>query len=119
MGCQNPLPKYTFSLQLTDHTRSEYANCFDEAGTAFLNNVSATEVHEKWLNKETDPNADLFLKETFEKPMWNSWEVKLKVKKENYNDNEKIRLEVLACNLKNASIDGKRSVTEWWGSTNG
>merc|ERR1712194_604992 len=68
-------------------------SAFDEVGKLFLG-VTAAEVHEKWVAKETDPAADQWIERVFKAPNFTKWSLRLMVKKDTFNDIERLKLNI-------------------------
>jgi len=96
-----PVPRYILQMSCTDHTASSWLSCFNDAGAEILG-VDATILSQK---KDNDPVA---FEQVFQDAIFKQFVFRIKAKKENYNGETKVRLQI----VKSTPIDFQKD-SEW------
>ena len=94
--CQHPVPRFLAQFTLSDHTSTLECSAFDEVGKQILGCDAAT-VAELWERKGKDPVAQAQLEQLFSTATCTRWRVRLRSKKETWQDAETVRIQAVDC----------------------
>jgi len=91
--CQQDFPecenRYILSFNIADHTASQWVSCFNEEGKIILQRTA----NEMAAFKESDPNA---FEATFSDALFSRYNLKIRAKSENYNDENRVKCSIIA-----------------------
>ena len=90
----HPMARWMCQFIACDHTGSQYIASFDEVGVKLLG-CTANEAASRWDRREVDNSLDGEIEEIFKQGLFKRWRLKLKSKKEIYNDEEKLKISAL------------------------
>lgn len=90
----HPMARWMCQFIACDHTGSQYIASFDEVGVKLLG-CTANEAASRWDRREMDQSLDGEIEEIFKQGLFKRWRLKLKSKKEIYNDEEKLKISAL------------------------
>lgn len=93
--------RMVLSCNLADHTDSTWATCFQESGELMLG-IKAQELGEL---KNADPNK---YDELFSEVVFKEYMFKLRARMETYNDERRVKCDVLQCDEINYGTESKR-----------
>lgn len=87
--------RYLLNCRVADSTGTTQLSCFDEAGVKLMGGLTGDQMAELWARRDVDPAAGDEIEEIFRKAYWMRWSVKMRSKKDNFNDEERIKSQVL------------------------
>ena len=96
--CDHPRPRWVLNLSISDHTASQVVSTFDEIGQQILC-CDAAEAARLWAARECDHIAALKLDEMFRAVQFKRYRMRLRSKKEMWNDEERLKVYVVECSL--------------------
>lgn len=95
LGHQNaPSARWICQFSACDHTGSSYFSSFDEVGVKMLGH-KADEAARRWDRREIDQAMDVEIEQIFKRGLFKRCMLKVKSKKEIYNDEEKLKYSAL------------------------
>lgn len=89
-----PSARWICQFSACDHTGSSYFSSFDEVGVKMLGH-KADEAARRWDRREVDQSMDVEIEQIFKRGLFKRCMLKVKSKKEIYNDEEKLKYSAL------------------------
>lgn len=100
--CNEPLVRWQVSgVQISDASGSSKVDVLGDKGDAVFN-CTAKEAADLWNRQQEDPNASAHVEAMFQRVMWRQVSLKLRSKKEVWNEQERTRSSVEQCTSVNA-----------------
>lgn len=91
---ERAVARWMATFSIGDHTGVQYVSGFDESlQTVF--GFSAQEFADLWERRDTDTSAYGRIEETFRSRSFTKWRLRLKSKKELWNDEEKLKVSIM------------------------
>lgn len=109
--CEAPCPRWMVSFAIADQSGSQFVSCFDETGQKMIG-CSASDIAQLWDMKDTDAAAAMQLEHIFKSAQFKRWRLRLRSKKEVYNDEEKLKVSVVDCEQVSLAADGRKKLAE-------
>ncbi|CAE8594374.1 unnamed protein product, partial [Polarella glacialis] len=109
--CQEPTARWIAQFAIGDHTGNQYVSSFDETGQKILG-CKASEVAELWLVKESDLVAAARIEQLFKAAQYKRWRLRLKSRKEVWNDEERLKFSVLDVSPVDVVKDARAKLAE-------
>jgi replication factor A1 len=109
--CEKPTPRWVLSFDISDHTSSQYVSAFDEAGKSVLG-CDASEAAALWEQRDTDMAAAARFEELFKAAQFKRRRMRLRSRKEMWNDEERVKVSLLECRPVAFPTDGRRMLSE-------
>ncbi|CAE8608872.1 unnamed protein product [Polarella glacialis] len=109
--CQEPTARWIAQFAIGDHTGNQYVSSFDETGQKILG-CKASEVAELWLVKESDLVAAARIEQLFKAAQYKRRRLRLKSRKEVWNDEERLKFSVLDVSPVDVVKDARTKLAE-------
>jgi len=109
--CETPCARWLVSFAIADQTGSQLVSCFDDTGHKIVGR-SASEVARLWEMKDNDAVAAAQLEQILQSPQFTRWRLRLRSKKEVWNDEERLKISVVDCEQVGLAADGRRKLEE-------
>ncbi|CAE8636591.1 unnamed protein product [Polarella glacialis] len=109
--CQEPTARWIAQFAIGDHTGNQYVSSFDETGQKILG-CKASEVAELWRVKESDLVAAARIEQLFKAAQYKRWRLRLKSRKEVWNDEERLKFSVLDVSPVDVVKDARAKLAE-------
>lgn len=93
-GCQEPRARWMFSPVFGDETGSQSMRVFDEAGVVLMG-CQANVLARAWDQKDSDAAAADEVDNIFRAAQWKRWRLRIKSKREMWNDEDRINVTVM------------------------
>merc|ERR1719487_727597 len=104
--CHDPSARWTASFSICDHSGSQYVSVFDEIGQKVLG-CTAQEMAQLWDRKDDDVQAAMEIERVFKAAQFKRWRLRLRSKKEVWNDEERVKVVAVDCDPLRLSTDGR------------
>lgn len=109
--CTEPKPRWILNFSIADHSGSQFVSVFDEMGAKVLS-CEAAEAARLWEMKEADSGAAFQFEQLFKRAQYKRWRMRLRSKKEVWNDEERVKVEALECDAVAYSSDARSKLKE-------
>ena len=111
--CNQPRPRWVLNLSISDHTASQVVSTFDEIGQQILC-CDAAEAARLWDARAFDQGAAIRIEEIFKAAQFKRYRMRLRSKKEMWNDEERLKVSVVECSLLSDShvADGRAKLQD-------
>eukprot|EP00746_Dinoflagellata_sp_MGD_P124179 gnl/MRDRNA2_/MRDRNA2_58766_c0_seq1.p1 gnl/MRDRNA2_/MRDRNA2_58766_c0~~gnl/MRDRNA2_/MRDRNA2_58766_c0_seq1.p1 ORF type:complete len:580 (+),score=121.03 gnl/MRDRNA2_/MRDRNA2_58766_c0_seq1:88-1827(+) len=93
-SCQEPIARWMFSPTFGDETGSMIMRVFDEAGQSLMG-CQANAIARIWEQKDTNADAADQIDNIFRAAQWKRWRLRVKSKREMWNDEDRINMQVM------------------------
>jgi replication factor A1 len=103
--CPEPQPRWMSTFVIADHSDSMQVKAFDEI-TQQIVGSSAAECARLWELKDNDRDAFEKYEEICKAPSFGRWRLRLRCKKEVWNEEERLKVDIVNCEAVNHVKDG-------------
>lgn len=104
--CQEPIARWVLNFAIADHTGTMWVSAFDEAGQQVIG-CSATEVARLWQDRDSDTEAAARIEEIFKAAHFRRMRMRLRSKKEVWNDEERTKVNLVECGSVKLETDAR------------
>ena len=106
-----PCPRWMGRFAIADPSGTQYVSAFDEVCQKVFN-LSAGECRRLWDEKETSQEAFMEFENVFKAAQYRRWKLRVRVKKEMWNEEERIKVEAVDCAPVEFVSDGRAKLKE-------
>lgn len=106
-----PVPRWMPQLSIADASGTQYVSCFDEVALKVIGR-SASDAAAMWDARDRDPVAAADFERLFRGALYKRWRLRLKSKKEVWNDEERLKVNVLDCTPINFVTEARTQLRE-------
>jgi len=106
-----PSVRWVCQFIVSDHTGSQYVSGFDDAGQTLLG-CKAEEAARRWERRESDDRVQTELEHIFKEGMYKRFRLRVRSRKEFWNDEERLKVSVLEMSQLNLVQDGRAKLAE-------
>lgn len=108
--CQEPSVRWICQFSVSDHTGTQYMSSFDDVGQVIMG-CKAEEVGRRWDRREED-SVQRELDRLFNAGLHKRWRIRVKSRKEFWNDEEKLKFTAMEMTPIDLVQDGKLKFQE-------
>lgn len=105
--CQEPTARWMGQFSIADQSGTQYISAFD-AETEQILGAKANEIAALWERKDCDAAAATRIEEIFRRPQYTRWRMRLRSKKEVWNDEERIKVNLVDAKPLDLEREGRR-----------
>merc|ERR1712032_670727 len=116
--CTMPVARWILSLSIADHTGMQYISAFDEHGKIIMG-CEANDMADLWKDKDNDPNAAHRIEALFKDAQFRRWRLRLRSKKETWNDEERVKAQIMECQPVPFVTDGRSKLEQIFQAASG
>lgn len=112
-SCQTPTARWTLNFSVADHSGSIFVSAFDDVCQKLLD-MPASRVAHMWEQRDADKAAALELEGLFQSAQFKRWRMRLRSKKEVWNDEERSKVSLVDCSPVLWETVAKAKASEVW-----
>lgn len=116
--CAMPIARWMLNFSIADHTGATYVSAFDDTARLIMS-CEANDVAALWKDKDHDPNASSRIEAVFRAAQFKRWRLKLRSKKEVWNDEERVKAQLVECKPVPFVADGRSKLESIFQSVSG
>mmetsp|Transcript_45999 Transcript_45999/g.80835 ORF Transcript_45999/g.80835 Transcript_45999/m.80835 type:complete len:792 (-) Transcript_45999:116-2491(-) len=109
--CAEARARWVASFAVADQSGSQMVSAFDESGREILG-VDAPEAARLWELRDVDAAASDRFEQLFKDAQFKRWRMRLRSRKELWNDEERVKVNVVECRPLNYTTEGRKMLEE-------
>jgi replication factor A1 len=114
-SCPQSQPRWMSTFLIADQSGSMHVKAFDEISNQMIG-CDATEAARLWDLKDQERDAYSQFEEIFKEASFKRWRLRLRCKKEVWNDEERLKVDIIGCDPVNFTTLGKTMAQEVFAS---